>query len=126
MLLVALFWVGTEAQRQPSGERSVMDQLEMSVSDQKIQGLRDRLQGEDDSLLREIANRRRPGRAAEVSPDLVPLLRGEAPPVPPAGGEVEAPHGLEHTTPMFGIADYLTIALPLLGTLGLVAWTILR
>ena len=98
----------------------------MSVSDQKIQGLRDRLQGEDDSLLREIANRRRPGRAAEVNPDLVPLLRGEAPLVPLAGGELEAPHGLEHTTLIFGIADCLTIALPLLGTLGLMAWATLH
>ena len=103
-----------------------MVELEMSVSDQKIQALRDRLQGEDDSLLREITNRRRPGRAAKVSPNLVPLLRGEAVPALLASDGPEPTYGLEHETPMSGIAVSVLLSIPLWGALGLVAWTVLR
>ena len=103
-----------------------MVELEMSVSDQKIQGLRDRLQGEDDSLSREIANRRRSGRAAKVNPNLVPLLRGEAVLALPASDELNQTYGLEHATPMSGIAVSVLLSIPLWGALGLVAWTVLR
>ena len=103
-----------------------MLQLEISASDQRIQALRDRLQGEDDSLQRKNDDRRRPGRADDVNPNLVPLLRGEAAPDLLVSDELDPPYGLEHTTPMFGIAVSLVMSIPLLGILGLVAWAILR
>ena len=103
-----------------------MDQPEMSVSDQKIQGLRDHLQGEDDDLQREKENRRRPGRGAKINPNLVQLLRGKALPYRLLSDEIDPPYGLEHTTPMFGIAVSLIVSIPLLSVLGLVAWAILR
>jgi hypothetical protein len=101
-----------------------MLQLEMSASDQRIQALRDQLQSEDDDLQREIEDRRRPRRANDVNPNLVPLLRGEAAPDLLVSDELDPPYGLEHTTPMFGIAINLIFAMSLLG--GLVAWAILR
>ena len=110
-----------------------MVQLEMSVSDQKIQGLRDRLQGEDDDLQRqeeerqlEYVNRRRPGRAAKVNPTLLPLMRGEAVSYRMLSDEINPPYGLEHTTAAFGIAVSVIVSIPLLSLLGLVAWAILR
>ena len=103
-----------------------MEQLEMSVMDQKIQGLRDRLQGEDDDLQREKEDRRRPGRAIEVNPNLVNLLRTKAVPYRPLSVEIDPPYGLEHTTPAFGIAISMIVGVPLLSLLGLMAWAILR
>lgn len=103
-----------------------MVELEMSVSDQKIQGLRDRLQGEDDSLLREIAIRRRSGRAANVHASLTPLLRGEAVPYRQLRDELDSPYGLEQMTPRFGITVTLLVIIPLLCILGTVVWTMLR
>lgn len=103
-----------------------MLQLEMSGSEQKIQALRDRLQGEDDDLQRETDNRRRPGRAAKVSQSLVPLLRGEAAPDLLPSDEIESPHGLDYTTPAFESAINLIVILPHLVVLGLVAWAMLR
>ena len=52
-----------------------MDQLEMSALAQKVQALRDRLQGEDDEFQRQEEERRRPGRRAELNPDLIALMR---------------------------------------------------
>ena len=52
-----------------------MDQPETSVLDQRIQALRDRLQGEDDDLQRQEEERRRPRRRAELNPDLIALMR---------------------------------------------------
>lgn len=103
-----------------------MIQPEISVLEQRSQALRDRLQGMDGDFKREYANRRRPGRVAKVHPNLVPLLRGEAVPYRPLSDEIDPPYGLEHTTPMFGIAVSLIMAVLLLGILGLVAWVILR
>ena len=67
-----------------------MDQLEISVLDQETQVLRDRLQGEDADRQRQ-EERRRPGRRAELNPDLVALMRGSGSayarrgsPLPPA------------------------------------------
>ncbi len=103
-----------------------MLQLEMSASDQRIQAIRDRLQGDDDNLQRKNDDRRRPGRADDVNSNLVPLLRGEAAPDPLASGEIDASYGLEHATPMFGIAVGLVMSIPLWGILGLAAWAMLR
>ena len=103
-----------------------MLQLEMSVLEQKIQALRDRLQSEDDDLQREINDRRRPGRADDVNPNLVPLLRGEAAPDLLVSDEIDTSYSLEHSTPMVGIAVGLAMSIPLWGVLGLVAWAIRR
>ncbi len=103
-----------------------MLQLEMSVLEQKIQALRDRLQSEDDDLQREINDRRRPGRADDVNPNLVLLLRGEAAPDLLVSDGIDPPYSLEHTTPPFPIAINLIFTMPLLGILGLVTWAILR
>ena len=103
-----------------------MLQLETSASDQRIQALRDRLQGEDDDLQRENDDRRRPGRSNDVSLNLVPLLRGEAAPDLLVSDEIDPSYGLEHATPMFGIAVALVMSIPLWGVLGLVAWAIRR
>ncbi len=103
-----------------------MLELEMSASDQKIQALRDQLQGEDDNLQREIDDRRRPRRAKDANPNLVPLLRGEVAPDLLVSDEIDPPYGLEHTTPPFPIAINLIFTMPLLGILGLVTWAILR
>ena len=103
-----------------------MDQLEMSVSDQKIQGLRNRLQGEDDGLQRDKEDRRRPGRAAKVSPTLLALMRGEAVTYRMLSDEINPPYGLEHTTVAFGIAVSVIISVPLLSFLGVMAWAMLR
>ena len=100
--------------------------LETSVLDRKIQVLRDHLQGEDDDLQREYANRRRPGRAAKVNANLIHLLRGEAVPYRLLSDEIDPPYGLEHTTPAFGIAVSLIVSVPLLTVLGFMAWAILR
>ena len=88
-----------------------MSELEMSVSEQKNQVLRDR---------------RRRGRAAKVSPNLVPLLRGEAVPYRMLRDEADPPYGLEHTTPAFGIAVSVVVGILLWGVLGLLAWAVLR
>jgi hypothetical protein len=96
-----------------------MLELEMSASDQKIQALRDRLQGEDD-------DRRRPGRADDANPNLVPLLRGEAAPDLLVSDEIDPPYGLEYAAPMSGIAVSVIMSIPLWGVLGLVTWAILR
>ena len=98
----------------------------MSVSDQKIQALRDRIQGEDDSLLREIANRRRPGRRAKASPSLVPLLRGEAVPDLLSSDETNTPPGPESPEPTLRLVFGLATGMLLLSVIGLVAWTILH
>ena len=98
--------------------------LEMSALDREIQVLRDHLQGEDDDLRREYANRRRPGRAAKVNANLIHLLRGEPYRLP--SDELDPPYGLEHTTPMLGIAVGVIVGIPLLSVLGFVAWAILR
>ena len=103
-----------------------MEQLEISVSDQKIQALRDRIQGEDDSLLREITNRRRPGRRAKVSPSLVPLLRGEAVPALLASDETNTPPGPEGPGPTLRLVFGLATGMLLLTTLSLAAWVMLR
>ena len=103
-----------------------MLQLDMSGSEQKIQALRDRLQGENDDLQRENDNRRRPGRAAEVNPSLVPLLRGEAIPALLASNGLGSTYGLEHATPLLGIAVSVILSIPLWGVLGLVARAMLR
>lgn len=62
----------------------------------------------------------------DVSPHLVPLLRGEAVPYRPLSDETDPLYGLEHTTPSFPLATYLTLVMPLFGILGLVTWAILR
>ena len=103
-----------------------MVQLEVSGSEQKIQALRNRLQGEDDEFQRQEADRRRPRRAAEVNPYLVPLLRGKAEAALLASDDLDPFHGLEHTTPMLGIAVGAIISIPMWSFLGLVAWAILR
>ncbi len=103
-----------------------MLQLELSVSDQKVQALRDQLQGEDDDLQRGIGDRRRLRRAKDVNPNLLPLLRGEAAPDLLVSDEIAASYGLEHATPMVGIAVSLVMGISLWGILGLVIWAILR
>ncbi len=103
-----------------------MLQLEPSASDQRGQAIRDQLQGEDDNLQRQINDCRRRGRADDVNPSLAPLLRGEAIPYRLLSDEIDPPYGLEHTTPMFGIAITLIFTMPLLSVLGLVTWAILR
>jgi len=103
-----------------------MLQLEMSASDQRIQALRDQLQGEDDDLQRRNDDRRRPRRANGVNPNLVPLLRGEAAPDLLVSDEIDPPYGLKHTTLRFGIAVILVMSISLWGVLGLVIWAILR
>ena len=103
-----------------------MVQPEMSILEQRSQALRDRPQSMDDDLQRERDDRRRPRRAKKVSPSLVPLLRGEAAPHRLLSDKLDPPYGLEHTTPMFGTAVSLVMAVPLLGVLGLLAWAILR
>ncbi len=72
-----------------------MLQIEMSAWDQKIQALRNQLQGEYDDLQRENDERRRPGRVRGVIPNLVPLLRGEAAPDLLVSAELDPPYGLE-------------------------------
>lgn len=96
-----------------------MLQLEPSTSDQRVQAIRDQLLGEEE-------DRRRPGRATDVSPHLAALLRGEAALDPLLSDEVDPPHGLEHTAPVFGIPVTLIFIMPLLGVLGLVAWAVLH
>ncbi len=96
-----------------------MLELEMSASDQKIQALRDRLQGEDD-------DRRRPGRADDANPNLVPLLRGEAAPDLLVSDRIDPSAGLEHTSLRSGIAVSLVMSISVWGVLGLVARAILR
>ena len=103
-----------------------MLQLETSGSEQKIQALRDRLQGEDDDLQREQGNRRRSGRVAKVNPDLVPLLRGEAVPNWLLSNEIDPPCSFGQTTPRFAIAADLIVTLPLLCVLGIVILTMLH
>ena len=103
-----------------------MLQLETSVLDQKIQDLRDRLQGEDDDRQREHDDRRRPGRAVKVNPHLVPLMRDEAAPTLLPSDQLDPPDGQEHTPPMLGIAVSVILSIPLWGVLGLVARAILR
>ena len=88
-----------------------MSELEMSVSEQRYHVLRDR---------------RRRGRAAKVSPSLVPLLRGEAVPYRLLRDEADPIYGLEHTTPVFGIAVSVIVGILLWVALGFVAWTVLR
>ena len=103
-----------------------MPQVDMSVSDQKIQALRDRIQGEDDSLLREIANRRRPGRRAKVSPGLVPLLRGEAVPALLSSDETNALPGPEGPEPTLRLVFGLATGMLLLTVICIVAWAMLH
>ena len=103
-----------------------MVQLETSALEQKTQALRDRLQGMDNDFRRERDERRRPRRVKTVSPSLIPLLRGEAVPYRLLSDELDPPYGLEHTTPMFGVAVSLAVVAPLLSILGLVAWAVLR
>ena len=102
-----------------------MTQLEMLGSEQKIQALRDR-EGEDHNLPREYKDRRRSGRPDYVNPNLVPLLRGEAVPDRLLNNEIELSYGLEHATPLLGIAVSVILSIPLWGVLGLVAWAIFR
>ncbi len=96
-----------------------MLQHELSASDQRIQTIRDQLQGEEE-------DRRRPGRATNVSPHLAALLRGEAATDPLLSDEIDPLYGLEYATPMSGIAVSVIMSIPLWGVLGLVAWAILR
>ena len=96
-----------------------MVQLEVSGSDEKIQALRDRLQGEDN-------DRRRPGRTAQDDPKLVQLLRGKAVPYRPLSDEIDPPYGLEHTTPAFGTVVGVIVGILHLSILASMAWTILR
>ena len=103
-----------------------MDQLEMSVSDQKIQGLRDRLKGEDDVLQRENENRRRPGRAVEVHRNLIPLLRGEAVPYRLLSTKANTPPGPKGPEPTLRLVFGLATAMLLLTVIGIVACTMLR
>ena len=109
----------SQSQSQPSSKRSVMLQLELPTSDQRIQALKDQPQGEEE-------DRRRPGRADEVNPNLVPLLRGEAALNLLARYGMDPPLGLEYAKPRFGIAAGLAIGIPLWSVLCLVAWAILR
>lgn len=97
----------------------IMVQIEISPSEQKVQAIRDHLRSEDDE-------RRRPGRTADVNPNLVPLLRGEAVPYRLLSDERNPPYELEHATPRFPLATYLILVVPPLGILGLVTWAILR
>lgn len=101
-----------------------MNQLEMSALDHTIQALRESLQNEDDILQQKNDDRRRPGRANYVNPNLVPLLRGEAAPDLLVSDRVDPPCGPEHTTPPFPI--YLIFTVSLWGVFGLVMWDILR
>ncbi len=127
MLLTSPYALGhSRSAAQRSDGKSVMLHLETSASDQKIQALRDQLQGEDNNLQREIDDRRRPRRAKDVNPNLVPLLRGEVVPYRLLNDETDPPYGLEHTTPRFPTAFYIIFITPLLGVLGLVTWAILR
>ncbi len=103
-----------------------MPQLEPSASDQGILATRDSLQSEDDDFQRKNDDRRRPGRADDVNPNLAPLLRGEAVSYRPLSDEIDPPYGLEHTTPMFGIAITAIFTMPWLGVLGLMIWAFLR
>ena len=103
-----------------------MDQLETPVLVPKTQVSRDQPQGEHDGLQREKEDRRRPERSATVSPDLVQLLRGEAVSYRLLNDEIDPPYGLEHTTPLVGIAVSVILSIPLWGVLGLMAWAILR
>ena len=103
-----------------------MTQTEPSALDQRVQALRDRFQAQDARLQREINERRRPGRATDVSLLLVPPLRGEAAPDPLTSDEEDSLHRLEHKTLVLGIVVSMAISIPLWGVLGLVAWAILR
>ena len=58
--------------------------------------------------------------------NLVVPMQGEAALYRLLSDEVEPPYGLEHTTPMRGIAVSLIMSVPLLSILGLIAWAILR
>lgn len=103
-----------------------MVQPETFVLEDKSQALRNRLRSMDGDLQREIANRRRPGRAAKVYAGLLPLLRGEAVLYRRLSDEIDPPYGLEHATPRFPLALYLILVTPQLGVLGLVTWAMLR
>ena len=103
-----------------------MMQPEMSVLEQRSQALRDRLQGMDDDLQRGYANRRRPGRATKVNPNLLPLLRGKAVPYRLLSDEIDPPCSPEQATPRFAIAINLIVTIPLLCVLGTVVWSLLR
>ena len=116
----------SQRSRNGANGRSAMNQLEMSALDQTIQALREDLQNEDDNLQRKYDDRRRPGRANYVNPNLVPLLRGEAASDLLVNDRVDPPCRLEHTTPPFPIAIYLIFTVSLWGVLGLVMWDILR
>ena len=102
-----------------------MTQFEMPGLKQNIQALRDH-ESEDHNLPREYKERRRPGRPDYVNPNLVPLLRGEALPERPLNDEINSSYGLEHATPLLGIAVSVILSIPLWGIFGLVAWAILR
>ena len=101
-----------------------MLQHDTSAFEQKIRDLRDRLQGKNDDLQRETDDRRRLGRAGDVNPTLIPFLRGEAAPALLVGDELDLPYGLEHTTPLLGIAVSVIFSVPLWSVLGFMVWAI--
>ena len=58
--------------------------------------------------------------------NLAAPMQGEAAPYRLLSDEVGLPYGLEHTTPLRGIAVRLITTTPPLSILGLIAWAILR
>ena len=58
--------------------------------------------------------------------NLVAPTQGEATLYRLLSDEVGLPYGLEHTTPLHGIAVRPIMSIPLLSILGLIAWAILR
>jgi hypothetical protein len=95
-----------------------MGQHEASLSEQEVQAIWDHLESV-------TAERRRPERLDHVSPDLIPLLRGEVTPGQPLIYETDRLYGRGDLKPVFGIAVGLFLNLPLWVYISFAAWAIL-
>jgi hypothetical protein len=96
----------------------VMGQHEASLSEQDVQAIWDHLESA-------TADRRRPGRLDHVSPNLIPLLRGEVTPGQPLIYETDRLYGRGDLKPGFGTVVGLFLNLPLWAVIGFAAWAIL-
>ncbi len=95
-----------------------MVQHETSLSEQDVQAIWDRLESV-------TADRRRPGRLDHVSPNLIPLLRGEVTPGQPLIYETDRLYGRGDLKPGLGTAVGLFLNLPLWAVIGFASWALL-
>jgi hypothetical protein len=97
----------------------VMVQHETSLSKRDVQAIWDRLESV-------TADRRRPGRLDHVSPNLIPLLRGEVTHGQPQIYETDLLYGRGNLKPAFGIVVGLFLNLPLWAVIGFASWASLH